>query len=771
MNCDKTGYLPIKTKFDELSNKLYYVSLNDNFTNHEGSYKRAILNFLSSCQLENTKPTVEKIVGKIADLEKINLIATKDPNGKYFSVDYQYFVSHNGQARAYFNTLKLNGAPLGIKFKDVQYYWNGGANAYTNVIKWTNDIPEFGTDNALIKVVTNPDIYYYYVYSPNGDCAFEKRTIDGKTKSSVQFSECKVKTSTDSPKKPEGKELDCPALPTVLTADNLINKFFHNDYFTHCLSILTIEQRKTLLKEILNNWVVTECLQNIDDPTHKIGNCYEPLCKNIIISTPPSQQKEVLDYLKSEGLIDKIFNKLQVGTFDVVLKTLSDWILQQYPKPSLDLSTIINEKNYKSGEVDRSQSKYIRFTENNVSASSSGTVITLHHDKKCEIIDKYCYETVPESNLDIKDPYSYVLVYFEDDAGNFKKGNYYQIPAIQAYVIFNKDRRDLYITTGKIAFEVGLLALGVGEFNAAYRVWRGSRVIYATYLATKATLDLGMGLADIYIQNGLAEEWNKTEVGQARLAKWNQINTWYIIGTLSATALDAAITKFGIGKTIDNETEIDNLYKEVSGGVRAGRKYIKGMTDAHYDKIDEIMGDRAGALLNEIEDNTRIVRVGNVDEIETLAKTKKWRLRPNDTYTDNGYTFKTDKYGRIESVEGDLKLDGVERHPDGPNVGEGDGKLSNDVGGHLIGRQYGGAGNATNVVAMEKTVNAYSNVGKFGQHEIRWRRLLTQNPPSNIQLEIEVIYNPNNLTIRPDRFEVTEIIDNGTPRIISIPNN
>jgi hypothetical protein len=184
----------------------------------------------------------------------------------------------------------------------------------------------------------------------------------------------------------------------------------------------------------------------------------------------------------------------------------------------------------------------------------------------------------------------------------------------------------------------------------------------------------------------------------------------------------------------------------------------KGMTNAHYDKVEEIMGDRADALFAELEDNPNLF-AGTIDDIEALAKMKKWRLKPNDAYINNGYAYKTDKYGRIESVEGNLKIDGVERHPDGPNVGEGDGKLPNDVGGHLIGRQYGGAGDATNVVAMEKTVNEYSNVGKFGQHEIRWRRLLNETPPANIQLNIKVIYEPDNFTIRPDAFDITETIN------------
>lgn len=224
-------------------------------------------------------------------------------------------------------------------------------------------------------------------------------------------------------------------------------------------------------------------------------------------------------------------------------------------------------------------------------------------------------------------------------------------------------------------------------------------------------------------------------------------------------------------ETIGGESGFNNLLRDADRAkiLKSGRRLIKGLTDAHYDKIEEIMGVRAKALLNEIEDNPAF-KIGTIEEMEALAKSKKWRLKPDDTYTLNGYTYKTDKYGRIETVEGDLKLDGVERHPDGPLVGEGDGKLPNDVGGHLIGRQFGGAGDASNVVAMDKTVNAYSNTGKFGQHEIRWRSLLKKDPPAKISLKIEEIFNPGNYSIRPDAFDVTEVID-GVERNIVIPNN
>jgi hypothetical protein len=228
------------------------------------------------------------------------------------------------------------------------------------------------------------------------------------------------------------------------------------------------------------------------------------------------------------------------------------------------------------------------------------------------------------------------------------------------------------------------------------------------------------------------------------------------------------IIKYSKRESINVQEYIDRITANSAAKIGA-RKYFKGLTDAHYDKIDDVLGDRAQSFINEIEDNPAI-KVGAVEEIEALAKTKIWRQKANDTYTDNGYNYQTDKYGRIERVEGDFKLDGVERHPDGPLVGQGDGKLPNDVGGHLVGRQFGGAGDATNVVPMDKSVNAYSNSGKFGQHEIRWRRLLVENPQNKLHVEIIEIFNPGNFTIRADAFRVTETL-NGVRTTYIIPNN
>lgn len=54
-------------------------------------------------------------------------------------------------------------------------------------------------------------------------------------------------------------------------------------------------------------------------------------------------------------------------------------------------------------------------------------------------------------------------------------------------------------------------------------------------------------------------------------------------------------------------------------------------------------------------------------------------------------------------------------------------------------------------------VNAYPN-GDFGRLEKKWRNLIEVDK-KKVNVKIEVIYEPNNSTGRPDGFVVTETID------------
>ncbi|GAB4002294.1 hypothetical protein GCM10028807_60650 [Spirosoma daeguense] len=152
--------------------------------------------------------------------------------------------------------------------------------------------------------------------------------------------------------------------------------------------------------------------------------------------------------------------------------------------------------------------------------------------------------------------------------------------------------------------------------------------------------------------------------------------------------------------------------------------------------------------------------------VKSLVKTLKWRQKPNNTYKresispdgeKTNYVYKTDDYGRIKSVEGQLILNKAARNKHQQrNVGKEDGRVEEDAGGHLIGSQFGGVGTSENLVAMNHAqVNAYPS-GDFGALEKRWADSL--NDGNKVHVKIEPVYLPNNTTSRPDRFKITERI-------------
>lgn len=153
-------------------------------------------------------------------------------------------------------------------------------------------------------------------------------------------------------------------------------------------------------------------------------------------------------------------------------------------------------------------------------------------------------------------------------------------------------------------------------------------------------------------------------------------------------------------------------------------------------------------------------------ETITLADgTKVKRLKPNLEYGKNGYSYKTDAQGRISEVQGSLKLEKGGRNPYAQRtVGKGDGRLTGDHGGHLIGDQFGGAGGKENMVPMDGGVNNYHS-GEWGQMEKNWASELKNG--SNVDVKIEPRYGDN--TSRPTHFDITETI-NGQTRNITIFN-
>ncbi|CAM3139260.1 HNH endonuclease [Flavobacterium frigoris] len=394
--------------------------------------------------------------------------------------------------------------------------------------------------------------------------------------------------------------IDCPTLPAdfnKLDVDYLVNHFFASKSAT-CLATIPLEKRKELLKTMLKNWTVTSCLESESYPNSRIGNCYEPLVYKLILSTKTADEKALLDWFVSENVIFPLLDKTQFKTFDDIANKLNGWILSYYP-----MKGEVAVKNALEGSL-----KKIEFEENKVTASIQKEGIQLIREASGQ-----CKECIPVSKIEITVAYNdYVLVHFKDNVGVFKAGTTARMPAIQALYLFNKDRRDLVITTSKVTFEVALLGLGVGEIGIAYDAYMTGRTAYAAYIGVKAMTDVGMGLGDIYIQNSLAEEWSNSPEGQKKLERWNTINKWYAVSTISLSGIDLAFQKYGRKITSTNAEE---FLDEIEKGVNTAGNLVPSslITKLNQNGATKLKTWTSGKSLNFVDDAGNVLTGANAE--------------------------------------------------------------------------------------------------------------------------------------------------------------
>jgi len=180
----------------------------------------------------------------------------------------------------------------------------------------------------------------------------------------------------------------------------------------------------------------------------------------------------------------------------------------------------------------------------------------------------------------------YVVVVFKSVLGNIPKSSKIVVPALEAYYLFNKDRRDFLVNYSKATGNIALLAIGAGEITAAYQGYTLTKTAYSVYIGIKALSDVGMGIADIVINEKLAKDTSPE--GIERLKRWNRINAYYTVGSLSLTAVDAAILKFG--KNIDDAQSFGNICSELEEKLaKTGGKLADNLTGALKSIYDDLL--------------------------------------------------------------------------------------------------------------------------------------------------------------------------------------
>jgi hypothetical protein len=173
---------------------------------------------------------------------------------------------------------------------------------------------------------------------------------------------------------------------------------------------------------------------------------------------------------------------------------------------------------------------------------------------------------------------SYVIVSFKDNYEGYTAGTKVKMPTLLALYLFNKNKREYLERNAKLLLDVGMLALGAYEIKAAYEAYRVGKTAYQIYIGTKAVADAGMSLADVIINDGLANTWKDTPEGIARLERWNKINMYYAMGSISTSLLEGAIGKYcNNTKIIKSENDFNKLADEFEGialGVQGLGRFI-----------------------------------------------------------------------------------------------------------------------------------------------------------------------------------------------------
>ncbi|QYS89498.1 hypothetical protein [Flavobacterium davisii] len=291
--------------------------------------------------------------------------------------------------------------------------------------------------------------------------------------------------------------------------------------------------------------------------THEVG---DPICAEQILGVMLDkfsneknieEKKLIIDHIRSRKYINKFVN-INGIYYESFINSMITMVHQVYKAPPFK----INPERFLTFS-----SAYFQL--NSESISEQGKVEL--RVKQWFSDDKY--------NL-IIDPYEYVTVRFVEDVDfggdfKFKKNQYVQMSAICAYQMFHKDTQNALWKTARIAGEVVLTVIGVGEITAAIRLYRAGQTAYATYIGVKALGDVGFGLVDIYINN------SDNSLTDAQKEKWNKFFMIYSIASISTTGLEMltnkVITKLKKGGNSYNEFEkaveeanidIDELYKE-----------------------------------------------------------------------------------------------------------------------------------------------------------------------------------------------------------------
>jgi hypothetical protein len=414
---------------------------------------------------------------------------------------------------------------------------------------------------------------------------------------------------------------------TTTQLKTIVNQNFVccNDYkylFKTPFLQLGANQRNNILKVFLNDTWVTGRLGIGDDFKNE-----DIILSTITTATATSQHKEILNFLKNNGLIYKLVKNVDGDNYDAITTTLTKWILEEFPVPTINLNELLQQK------------RLIHFNDNYFFGKQNTEQI-LQNNKIVLVVQSW------NGNVDysvICEPYDYIEVTFENNfelgsgtsKASFVKSTPYKLPAFYVYMLFNSDTRAKWLKSAKITVDVGLLVIGVGEIKAAIQAGE-----WAT--ASLAVADMGIGFADIVINTAFKNEIQNNY--PKFFDAWQKISFCYGIGRIAQVGLTAAYKRCVVeSQIIKNKNTYSQTTKSTAQQIDA-----KLQDPANFAEfIDQPALASELTFFTNVDNNYSSVtnKIGKMDDENRLAFYDEFKNNPNNILDDfNQHPNKVDEW-------------------------------------------------------------------------------------------------------------------------------
>ncbi len=370
---------------------------------------------------------------------------------------------------------------------------------------------------------------------------------------------------------------------------------------------LKANQRNNILKIFLNDTWVTGRINIGDDFKNE-----DIILNTITTSTDVSQHKQILNSLKDNGLIYELVKNVDGANYEAITTTLTKWVIKDLTTPNIDLIEAIQNK------------KILHFNDNYFGRNNTNNL--LQNGKIVLLVQKW------SGTLEyaiVCDPYEYIEVTFQNnfsigsgsDVATFEENTPYKLPALYVYMLFNADTKAKWMTSAKIAVDIGLLAIGAGEIKAAIQAGE-----WAT--ASLAVADLGIGFGDIVINTVFINEI-ETEYPKF-FDVWQKVSFCYGIGRMAQVGLTAAYKRCYVeSEIIKNKSTYSQSTKNTAQQIKT-----KLQDPANFAEfIEPTALDQELTFFTNVDNNYTVVtgKIGQMDDETRLAFYEEFKNNPNNT--------------------------------------------------------------------------------------------------------------------------------------------